>query len=159
MTLTRPIPVFEARVPHVQASYPQVHIHHLHPVPSSQIYELEQQGAYFFLPFRFIVIVVASFIRIPSGNQKLPFVVEETVRDLPTTSLKLRATSPSFPTDYVGLVLLTYKTTTFYLQIRLDHISTFCLKPLKYLLFLGWCILAVILVLGLKYRSEEIRNC
>ena len=49
----------------------------------------------------------------------------------------------SVPTNYAGLVLLTYKSSTFYLQIPLARINSFCLKPLKYLLFLGWCILGV----------------
>jgi len=49
----------------------------------------------------------------------------------------------SIPTNYAGLALLTYKTSTFYLQIPLARINSFCLKPLKYLLFLGWCILGV----------------
>jgi hypothetical protein len=43
----------------------------------------------------------------------------------------------------IRLVLLTHRNSPFYLQIPLAHINSLCLKPLKYLLFLGWCILRV----------------
>jgi hypothetical protein len=51
--------------------------------------------------------------------------------------------SISVPPDYVGLVLLHEEDSSFYLQIPLDIIGSLCLKPRKYLLFLGWCVLGV----------------
>jgi hypothetical protein len=44
---------------------------------------------------------------------------------------------------YVALVLLQNRNSAFYLQIPIDTINRLCLKPCKYLLFLGWCILGV----------------
>jgi hypothetical protein len=45
------------------------------------------------------------------------------------------------PEGHVALVLLQEGDSSFYLQIPLDIIKSLCLKPRKYLLFLGWCIL------------------
>ena len=45
------------------------------------------------------------------------------------------------PNDHLALTLLEDNGSVFYLQIPLDAIRALCLKPLKYLLFLGWCIL------------------
>ena len=45
------------------------------------------------------------------------------------------------PNDHLALTLLEDNRSVFYLQIPLDTIHALCLKPLKYLLFLGWCIL------------------
>ena len=46
------------------------------------------------------------------------------------------------PSDHVALVLLEDKGSSFYLQVPLTIIRASCLKPLKYLLYLGWCILS-----------------
>jgi len=54
------------------------------------------------------------------------------------------------------LVLLREEVSTFYLQIPLDIIGSLCLKPRKYLLFLGWCILGVEGVLALKHDGDGI---
>ena len=43
------------------------------------------------------------------------------------------------PNDHVALVLLEDKGFSFYIQVPLTTIRTLCLKPLKYLLYLGWC--------------------
>jgi hypothetical protein len=43
----------------------------------------------------------------------------------------------------VRLILLQDEDSSFHLDIPLDIIKSLCLKPLKYLLFLGWCILGV----------------
>ncbi|KAI0247736.1 hypothetical protein BJV78DRAFT_1157000 [Lactifluus subvellereus] len=51
---------------------------------------------------------------------------------------------------YVGLILLLEEDSTFYLQVPLDIIGSLCLKPLKYLLFLGWCILGIEGILALE---------
>jgi hypothetical protein len=56
----------------------------------------------------------------------------------------------SVPPDHVGLVLLHEEDSSFYLQIPLHIIGSLCLKPLKYLLFLGWCILGIEGVLALE---------
>jgi hypothetical protein len=42
---------------------------------------------------------------------------------------------------HVRLILLSERNSSFYLDIPVEIIKTLCLKPLKYLLFLGWCIL------------------
>ena len=51
----------------------------------------------------------------------------------------------SIPEGHVGLVLLEDNddSSKFYLQIPLDAINSLCLNPVKYLLFLGWCIFGV----------------
>jgi hypothetical protein len=48
------------------------------------------------------------------------------------------------PTGCVRLFLI-YKEEDlpFYLQIPLNVITSVCLKPRKYLVFLGWCILGI----------------
>jgi hypothetical protein len=56
------------------------------------------------------------------------------------------ATPPadSVPEGYVRLNLLyEEEESPFYLQIPLDIIASLCLKPRKYLRFLGWCILGI----------------
>lgn len=45
------------------------------------------------------------------------------------------------PSGHVRLVLV--REPRFYLEIPLDIICSLCLKPRKYLVFLGWCILGV----------------
>ena len=56
----------------------------------------------------------------------------------------------SVPIDHVALTLLEDEESAFYLQIPLGVIRALCLKPLKYLLFLGWCILGAEGVLSLR---------
>lgn len=45
------------------------------------------------------------------------------------------------PVGHVRLVLV--RQPLFYLEIPMDIIHSLCLKPRKYLVFLGWCILGV----------------
>jgi hypothetical protein len=45
------------------------------------------------------------------------------------------------PSGHIHLILV--REPHFYLQIPLDIICSLCLKPRKYLVFLGWCILGV----------------
>lgn len=47
----------------------------------------------------------------------------------------------SVPKGHVALILLQEGESYFYLQIPSSIINSLCLKPCKYLLFLGWCIL------------------
>ena len=49
----------------------------------------------------------------------------------------------SIEAGHVRLILLHDENSSFYLDIPLEIIKSLCLKPLKYLLFLGWCILGV----------------
>ena len=56
----------------------------------------------------------------------------------------------------VRLSLLGEGTSSFYLDIPSDVIKSLCLKPLKYLLFLGWCILGVEGVLSRDHAGDEI---
>ena len=62
----------------------------------------------------------------------------------------------SVPQGHVALVLLREEVSTFYLQIPLDIIGSLCLKPRKYLLFLGWCILGVEGVLALEHDGDGV---
>ncbi|KAF8341791.1 hypothetical protein F5887DRAFT_1218252, partial [Amanita rubescens] len=57
---------------------------------------------------------------------------------------------------HVALVLLQDRNSVFYLEIPLDIINNLCLKPLKYLLYLGWCILGAEGVLALEPDGDEI---
>jgi hypothetical protein len=57
---------------------------------------------------------------------------------------------------HVVLVLLQDRNSVFYLEIPLDIIDNLCLKPLKYLLYLGWCILGAEGVLALEPDGDEI---
>jgi hypothetical protein len=43
----------------------------------------------------------------------------------------------------VRLILISNHNSSFYLEIPLHIIDSLCLKPRKYLVFLGWCILGV----------------
>lgn len=56
------------------------------------------------------------------------------------------------PSGHVRLVL----ELRFYLEIPLDIICSLCLKPRKYLVFLGWCILGVEGRLAERPDSEQI---
>jgi hypothetical protein len=62
----------------------------------------------------------------------------------------------SVPEGHVALVLLREGDSDFHLQIPLDIISSLCLTPRKYLLFLAWCILGVEGVLALEHGGDEI---
>jgi hypothetical protein len=65
--------------------------------------------------------------------------------------------SISVPKGHIALVLLRDENSVcFYLQIPLDVIHNLCLKPRKYLLFLGWCIFGVEGVLALQPDGNEI---
>ncbi|KAF8232675.1 hypothetical protein L208DRAFT_1360845 [Tricholoma matsutake] len=61
----------------------------------------------------------------------------------------------SVPDGHLWLVLLP-EDPSFYLQIPLDIIRSLCLKPRKYLLFLGWCILGVEGTLALERNGDAI---
>ena len=60
---------------------------------------------------------------------------------------------PVIDVGHVRLILLHDENCSLYLDIPLIIIESLCLKPLKYLLFLGWCILGVEGVLA--YESDE----
>jgi hypothetical protein len=63
----------------------------------------------------------------------------------------------SVPEDgHVRLILLEGENSSFYLDIPLQTVESLCLKPLKYLLFLGWCILGVEGVLARERDGDEI---
>ena len=57
---------------------------------------------------------------------------------------------------HVRLILLHDENSSFYLDIPLNIIESLCLKPLKYLLFLGWCILGVEGVLAYESDGDEV---
>ena len=59
------------------------------------------------------------------------------------------------PDDHVALVLLEDRGSSFYLQVPLTTIRALCLKPLKYLLYLGWCILSAEGVLSLERDDRD----
>ena len=59
------------------------------------------------------------------------------------------------PNDHVALVLLEDRGSSFYLQVPLTTIRASCLKPLKYLLYLGWCILSAEGVLSLERDDRD----
>ena len=63
--------------------------------------------------------------------------------------------SSDVPRDHVALVLLEDEGSQFYLQIPLTIIRAVCLKPLKYLLYLGWCILGAEGVLSLQRDDPD----
>ncbi|KAF8495603.1 hypothetical protein BU17DRAFT_78499 [Hysterangium stoloniferum] len=62
----------------------------------------------------------------------------------------------SIPNHCVGLVLIYDEESPFYLEIPLDTIKSLCLKPLKYLHYLGWSILGVEGTLALESGGDEI---
>ena len=59
------------------------------------------------------------------------------------------------PNDHVALVLFEDKGSSFYLQVPLTTIYALCLKPLKYLLYLGWCILSAEGALSLERDDRD----
>src|SRR5882762_8981535 len=65
-------------------------------------------------------------------------------------------TVDSIPQGHVRLVLFSKNDSSFYLQIPLDIIDSLCLKPRKYLVFLGWCILGVQGHLALEHGGDGI---
>jgi len=54
------------------------------------------------------------------------------------------------------LILLHENHSSFYLEVPLATINSLCLKPRKYLLFLGWCVLGVEGELALQYGGSGI---
>jgi hypothetical protein len=64
----------------------------------------------------------------------------------------------SVPEGQVALVLLQEGDSSFYLRIPLSIINSLCLKPRKYLLFLGWCILGSEGVLALEHDGFAINT-
>ncbi|KAF8713536.1 hypothetical protein AX14_012944 [Amanita brunnescens Koide BX004] len=62
------------------------------------------------------------------------------------------------PRGHVGLVLLQNGNSSFYLEIPLNTINGLCLRPRKYLRFLGWCILGVEGVLALQAGGDGISD-
>jgi hypothetical protein len=68
--------------------------------------------------------------------------------------------STSVPDNHVWLVLV-YESdlpSSFYLQIPLEVINALCLRPRKYLLYLGWCVLGIEGVLAVEPNGNEIVN-
>jgi len=62
----------------------------------------------------------------------------------------------SIPEGHVRLVLLNDADLSFYLEIPLTVIPSLCLDSVKYLLFLGWCILGVEGILSLDPDGEKL---
>ncbi|KAF8878882.1 hypothetical protein BD779DRAFT_1175813 [Infundibulicybe gibba] len=59
------------------------------------------------------------------------------------------------PPGFVQLVLLSHEESPFYLEIPMDIMARLCLKPRKYLRYLGWCVLGTIGVLT-DDKGEEL---
>ena len=76
---------------------------------------------------------------------------------LPILSV-LPVSTNSIPQGSVGLVLLREGESSFYLKVPIDIINSLCSRPLKYLLFLGWCILGIDGVLALSSGDVGIDN-
>ncbi|KAM6490780.1 hypothetical protein JOM56_013743 [Amanita muscaria] len=68
----------------------------------------------------------------------------------------MSSSGSSVPKGHVALVLLREGDSELCLQIPSDSISSLCLTPRKYLLFLGWCILGVEGVLALEHDGDGI---
>jgi hypothetical protein len=64
--------------------------------------------------------------------------------------------SPVLEHGHVRLILLEEQNSSFYLDIPLGIIVSLCLNPLKYLVFLGWCILGVEGVLARECGGDDI---
>ena len=71
-------------------------------------------------------------------------------------SRSLRSTA--VPQTHVRLILLDGANSHFYLEISIAIINLLCLKPLKYLLFLGWCVLGIDGVLAAVDGGDEINT-
>ena len=67
-----------------------------------------------------------------------------------------RSVLGSVEVGHVRLVLLHDENSSFHLDISLDIIESLCSKPLKYLHFLGWCILGVEAVLTYRPDGDEV---
>ena len=50
--------------------------------------------------------------------------------------------------------LILYEAQNFYLEIPVNIINDLCLRPLKYLSYLGWCVLGVKGTLGDTHQDE-----
>jgi hypothetical protein len=61
-----------------------------------------------------------------------------------------------FPKPHVRLILLDGADSPFYLEIPITVINPLFLKPRKYLVFLGWCILGFDGVLAVDEGGDEI---
>ncbi|KAF9512137.1 hypothetical protein BS47DRAFT_1345751 [Hydnum rufescens UP504] len=93
---------------------------------------------------------VKTPLHLANGNYSTKRLVSRSLSGLPS-SLSYQSseadvirTSPSLqdvPGGCVRLVLVLAP--LFYLEISIAHIHSLCLKPRKYLLFLGWCILGL----------------
>ena len=59
---------------------------------------------------------------------------------------------PDIPPGHIRLILVPPK---FYLDIPLNVMNPLCLKPRKYLRFLGWCVLGVDGVVSESHNSSE----
>ena len=68
-------------------------------------------------------------------------------------------TNPVLP-GHVRLVLLhgLEQDSFFYLEIPMDIIGSLCLKPLKYLIFLAWCILGTEGMLAHEHNGNGIET-
>src|SRR5882762_3462038 len=64
--------------------------------------------------------------------------------------------SGTVPIGHVHLKLMCQDDSWFYLQIPIAVINSLCLKPCKYLKFLGWCILGTEGVLSLQDGGNEV---
>jgi len=62
------------------------------------------------------------------------------------------------PQTHVRLILLNDADSSFYLEIPIAVINPLCLKPRKYLVFLGWCILGIDGVLAVDDGGDEINT-
>ena len=66
----------------------------------------------------------------------------------------LQSSASQPPPGFIHLVLLSRQEDPFYLQIPTKFVATVCLTPLKYLLYLGWCVLGVVGVLEDEQGDE-----
>ena len=64
--------------------------------------------------------------------------------------------TPIIEEGHVRLILLQAENSSFHLDIPLEIIQRLCLKPLKYLRFLGWCIFGVEGVLAYESDGDAI---
>jgi hypothetical protein len=64
--------------------------------------------------------------------------------------------TPSIEENHVRLILLQAENSSFHLDIPLATIQSLCLRPLKYLRFLGWCIFGVEGVLARESDGDAI---
>jgi hypothetical protein len=62
----------------------------------------------------------------------------------------------SVPDGHIALILMHDDQSSFYLEVPLSTINSLCVKPLKYLLYLGWCVLGVEGGLALQFSGSGI---